>query len=167
MSGQASKLSWGHININVADLNCSIEFYERLGFEMFIPSIPYLGLTAEPGSTTMSAPAAHALGLEAETTGRACIMQLDDGFPKIDLIEITNQEGKSPLTNADLGLVRICLLSENLEEDYALLSAQGVKFITGPQPGKDGLADVAICIDPDGTLIELLQPYLDKWAAFL
>jgi hypothetical protein len=38
-----------------------------------------------------------------------------------------------------------------------------VKFLSAPQPGKDGMADVAICVDPDGTLIELLQVYLDKW----
>lgn len=44
MSDQATKLGWGHINVNVSNLNASIEFYEKLGFEAFIPAIPYLGL---------------------------------------------------------------------------------------------------------------------------
>jgi predicted lactoylglutathione lyase len=29
------KLSWGHININVSDLDTSIFFYEKLGFSLF------------------------------------------------------------------------------------------------------------------------------------
>jgi len=32
-------------------------------------------------------------------------------------------------------------------------------------PGKDGLADVAVCVDPDGTMIELIQVHLHKWSA--
>jgi predicted lactoylglutathione lyase len=47
MSIQAPKFTWGHININVSNLERSIEFYEKLGFEVFIPSIPYLGLKSE------------------------------------------------------------------------------------------------------------------------
>ena len=30
-------LSWGHININVSDLDTSIAFYEKLGFSLLIP----------------------------------------------------------------------------------------------------------------------------------
>ncbi|MFT4721801.1 MAG: hypothetical protein ACI9SB_002980, partial [Candidatus Azotimanducaceae bacterium] len=43
------------------------------------------------------------------------------------------------------------------------LTALGVAFLSPPQPCEDGLADLATCVDPDGTLIELLQVYLDKW----
>jgi catechol 2,3-dioxygenase-like lactoylglutathione lyase family enzyme len=166
MSDEAPKFSWGHININVSNLDHSIEFYQKLGFDVFIPGIPYLGLTAEPGSSSMPETVANALGLSGKTEGRACIMQIDDGFPKIDLTEFNEKKQANPLVNADLGLVRICLVSQDLKEDYARLSAQGVEFISGPQPGKDGMADVATCMDPDGTLIELLQVYLDKWPPF-
>ena len=165
MSDQAPKLGWGHININVSDLDRSIEFYEKLGFTVFIPGIPYLDLTADPSITVVPEPSAQALGLGAETGGRACILQLDDGFPKIDLTEFQSLTQASPPTNADLGLVRLCLISQNLEEDHARLSERGVEFLSTPQPCKDGLADIATCIDPDGTLIELLQVYLDKWPA--
>jgi catechol 2,3-dioxygenase-like lactoylglutathione lyase family enzyme len=169
MSDETPKFAWGHININVSDLDRSIEFYQKLGFDVFIPGIPYLGLTAEPGGSSMPESVANALGLPAQTEGRACIMQIDGGFPKIDLTELTELTDKkqaNPLVNADLGLVRICLVSQDLKEDCARLGAQGVEFISGPQPGKDGMADVATCMDPDGTLIELLQVYLDKWPPF-
>ena len=161
MSDQTPQFAWGHININVSNLDLSIEFYQKLGFEMFIPAIPYLGLSTEAGSMPDSA--AQALGLSPDTRGRACIMQLDNGFPKIDLTEFEDKAQANPLTNADTGLVRLCLISQDLLQDCARLRQQGVEFISEPQPGKDGLADVATCIDPDGTLIELLQVNLEKW----
>lgn len=169
MTDRARQLAWGHININVSNLDRSIEFYEKLGFEMFIPGIPYLGLKTDPGSIAMPEASARALGLPAETSGRACIMQLDNGFPKIDLTEFADptsgEAQRKPLANADLGLVRLCLVSRDLQEDHARLRSAGVDFVSAPQPGKDGLADVATCIDPDGTLIELIQVYLEKWPA--
>jgi catechol 2,3-dioxygenase-like lactoylglutathione lyase family enzyme len=163
MSKATPKFQWGHININVSNLEQAIGFYQKLGFEAFIPAIPYLGLSADPQSSVIPQASAKALGLPGNTRGRACIMQLDNGFPKIDLTELDNIEQTKPLTNHDLGLVRFCLVSQDLQADYVRLAALGVEFLSPPQPCEDGLADLATCVDPDGTLIELLQVYLDKW----
>jgi catechol 2,3-dioxygenase-like lactoylglutathione lyase family enzyme len=81
------KLRWGHININVSNLDSSIEFYEKLGFEVYKPSIPYIGLTVEPKSNSMDEGSRTALGLPEQTSGRACIMQLDKYYPKLDLTQ--------------------------------------------------------------------------------
>jgi predicted enzyme related to lactoylglutathione lyase len=51
----------------------------------------------------------------------------------------------------------------NLEADYKRLIDLGVDFISPPMTAKDGMAEIAVCIDPDGTLIELIQVHLDKW----
>ncbi|MFK8047503.1 MAG: VOC family protein [Halioglobus sp.] len=163
MSIQTPKFTWGHININVSNLERSIEFYEKLGFEIFIPAIPYLGLNREVATPVVPEAAAHALGLSPESVASACIMQLDNGFPKIDLTEFASKTRKKPLTNSDLGLVRICLASQNVRKDYTRLCELGVEFITEPQLGKDGMAEIATCSDPDGTLIELIQVYLERW----
>ena len=160
------RFGWGHININVSNLENAIQFYEKLGFSVFIPGIPYLGLKAH-SVAPIAQDAAAALGLPKETRGRACIMQLDDGFPKIDLTELPELSQQSPLSNADLGVVRICLVSENLQADYEYLTQQGVEFISPPHTCHERLAEVATCKDPDGTLIELLQVYLEKWGPFL
>ena len=80
---------WGHININVADLDISIAFYEALGFELLIPSIPYLGLDAKIASAMPEA-TVKALAVPPGTTGRACIMQLGKGLPKLDLTEFSS-----------------------------------------------------------------------------
>jgi hypothetical protein len=77
---------WGHININVKDLDASVAFYQKLGFEVFLPSIPYLNLSmAERAGVPDEV--CVAMGWPARTSGRACIMQIDAGFPKIDLTD--------------------------------------------------------------------------------
>ena len=163
MTDQALKFAWGHININVSNLERSITFYQKLGFQLFIPAIPYLGLTVQTEPATLQQSSARALGVAKNTRGRACIMQLDDGFPKLDLTEFDAKQQQQPLTNTDLGLVRICLVSQNLKQDYDRLTALGVEFISSPVRDDGCLADVAVCRDPDGTLIELLQVYLENW----
>jgi catechol 2,3-dioxygenase-like lactoylglutathione lyase family enzyme len=163
MASKSPSLSWGHININVRNLDASIGFYQKLGFSMLLPGIPYLGLGAAPGSDGIPESAAIALDIPATSRGRACIMQLDDGFPKLDLTEWSGTKQRDPLGNADLGLVRFCLGSQSLARDYAALMEQGVEFLSAPQPTLDGKADIAVCVDPDGTLIELIELHLDKW----
>ena len=162
----APQFGWWHININVSNLDASIEFYAKLGFQPFVPAVPYLNLNKET-PTEIPAPASEALGLADNTKGRACIMQLDDGFPKIDLTELSVDHQHSPLANADIGVVRLCLISEDLVSAYADLTSQGVEFLSPPATCHDRLADVAVCKDPDGTLIELLQVYLDRWGPYL
>ncbi len=157
---------WGHININVSDLDASIEFYKKLGFTPFVPGVPYLNLNAETAAA-VPADAGGALGLPDGTEGRACIMQLGDTFPKIDLTEFPKGQKSSPLLNDDLGLVRICLMSEDLTSAYDALKNDGVEFVSPPTACHDRLADVAMCKDPDGTLIEILQVYLDRWGPYL
>lgn len=167
MATEKPSFSWGHINVNVANLDRSIAFYKKLGFEVFIPAIPYLALESAQDHKPLPGDAAEALGIQQGTKGRACIMQLDDGFPKLDLTELSGLDQSAPLTNSDRGLVRICLATEDLERDVKRLKADGVEFLSEPKAGHAELADIAVCKDPDGTLIELLQVYLDRWQALL
>lgn len=64
-----------------------MKFDEKLGFEVFIPAIPYLGLTMDSTSNQVDSASRAALGLPENSSGRACIMQLGNGFPKIDLTQ--------------------------------------------------------------------------------
>jgi len=163
MSSTPPSLSWGHININVSNLENAIAFYRKLGFSTLLPGIPYLGLGTSPQAARIPAGAALALNVPETSRGRACIMQLDDGFPKLDLTEWENATQRQPPGNADLGLVRFCMGSQNLERDYARLCEEGVTFLSAPQATLDGKADIAVCVDPDGTLIELIEVHLENW----
>lgn len=156
-------LRWGHININVSDLDTSIAFYEKLGFSVLIPGVPYLGI-GKDSAAEIPAKQSKALDVPAGTMARACIMQLDDGFPKIDLTEYANDSPQAAAANDDLGIVRLCLGTQDLAQDYALLKSNGVEFLSKPTEGVGGLADIAICRDPDGTLIELIELHLEKWS---
>jgi len=100
MADDHASLAWGHINVNVSQLERSVEFYAMLGFTPFMQAIPYLGITADTVSE-IAAAGAHA----------------------------------------------------------------GVQFLTPPQTMAGELAEVAVCTDPDGTLIELIQVHLHKWAS--
>lgn len=167
MTDHAPQLAWGHINVNVRDLVRSVAFYELLGFEVYRDGIPYLGLAADAAAALPDA-CATALGLPAGATGRACIMQLGPGYPKLDLTEFDassfdGAEPRAPLGNADRGVVRLCLGTRDLAATHAHLSGQSVPFLSLPQTGAGGLADIALCTDPDGTLIELIQIHRDKW----
>jgi len=164
MGDDHASLTWGHININVSRLERSVEFYAELGFTPFMQAIPYLGITADTGRE-IAAAGARALGLPAGTRGRGCILQLGHGFPKLDLTEVAGSGPDGPVTNRDLGLVRLCLGSADLARDYQRLTGAGVRFLTPPQTMPGELADVAVCADPDGTLIELIQIDPLNWAA--
>lgn len=166
MTAPKPRFSWGHINVNVSNLDRSIEFYRKLGFEVFIPGIPYLALN-HGSAETVPANSTTALGIPQGTQGRACIMQLDDGFPKLDLTEFNTTGARPPLQNADQGIVRLCLITEDLPAEVARLESEGVEFVSSPQSGHAELADIAVCKDPDGTLIEILQVHLERWAPFL
>ena len=155
-------LRWGHININVSNLDTSISFYEKLGFRQLIPGVPYLGISRD-ADAEIPVEQSKALGVPSGTTARACIMQLDDGFPKLDLTEYAKDSPQAPAVNDDLGIVRLCLGSENLVQDYEQLRDAGVEFLSEPTEGVGGRADIAICRDPDGTLIELIELHLEKW----
>ena len=97
----SNRLRWGHININVANLESPWSSI-KLGFEVFMASIPYLNLSSDL-EAAMPAPTAHALGLSDDTKGRACIMQLHNGLPKLDLTELADAVQHAPLNNSDRG----------------------------------------------------------------
>ena len=158
----SQRFIWGHINVNVADLDLSITFYEKLGFELFRPGIPYLGLE-DKEARSMPEAIAQALAVPLSTKGRACIMQLGEGLPKLDLTEFSNSDIRAPLRNQDHGIVRICLATRDLHAAYLQLAADGVEFLAPPTQCSERMAEVSVCKDPDGTLIELLQVHLDRW----
>ena len=63
----SNRFRWGHININVANLDVAMEFYKKLDFEVFMAGIPYLNLSSDL-EAAMPAPTAHALGWPSKPT---------------------------------------------------------------------------------------------------
>lgn len=158
----SQRFRWGHVNINVSDLDASIGFYAKLGFEVMMPSIPYLNVEAGHWKAVTPA-AAQALGIPGDFQARGCILQLGKGFPKLDLTEFSKTQAREPLHNTDRGIVRLCLASSDLQADHQYLVDAGVTFRSAPTACEQRMADVAVCVDPDGTLIELIQIHAHRW----
>lgn len=158
-------LAWGHVNLNVRDLERSIAFYARLGFAEFMPGIAYLGITRDGPPAEIPEACAIALGLAPGTRANGCILGLPGGFPMLDL---TAYEGGGAIDSAkggSAGWERICLASRSLYADVARLREAGVEFLSEPAADPDGLARIAVCLDPDGHRIELIQIAFERWPA--
>lgn len=162
MEDSTPSLSWGHIVLNVRKLETSVAFYEKLGFEIFVPIIPYKGLTMEDDAAETPPEGESEVIADGYAGGKPCVMGLKGAFPMIDLTEADGREPIPPLLSRDLDPVRICLASHDLKADYAQLESVGVPFLTPPCISEDETAMIAICTDPDGTLIELIQLHLEK-----
>ena len=163
MATDPPSLSWGHVNLNVSDLERSIAFYEQLGFGVFLPGIAYLGITRDGPPTAIPDACASALGLAPGTRASGCILGLPGGFPMLDLTEYEGSAPGEAATGATAGWERICLASQDLDGDVAKLRDAGVRFLTEPAEDPDGLARIAICLDPDGHRIELIQIVFERW----
>lgn len=57
-----------------------------------------------------------------------------------------------------LGPTHAALTVEGLDALHARLSAEGVRFLSRPRTSPDGDVCVAFCSDPDGTMLELVEP---------
>ncbi len=55
------------------------------------------------------------------------------------------------------GLTHVALTVNDLHAMYTQLSANGVVFISPPQPSVDGRALVTFCVGPEGILLELVE----------
>jgi glyoxylase I family protein len=103
------------------------------------------------------------LGLK-DGIGRAAIMQVGDDprGTRLDLIEwkSPSSKGKPYAKLNHLGIARIALFTKNLYETYEELKSKGVRFISEPVVLKTPAGDTpfACFYDPDGTILELIEP---------
>jgi len=137
-----------HININVSNFERSLAFYKRLGFRV----VRDLG---EGGNK------AFERGLQLPNpVGRAALLMLGEHkyATRIDLIEWKSPkaEGKPYPHLHHLGMARLALWTDNLQEMYEQLKAEGTEFFSEPQVMKDGSSFVCFR-DPDGTILEFIQ----------
>jgi len=143
-----------HANINCSDFEQSKNFYQMLGF------VPLMEIDVDVSDPN------EAVGLNMPPYQlHAAPMGLRYGTSEsyvIDLIKWIDPYDPSPpyaLIN-HLGLSRLSLKTTNLDADIALLQAQGVVLYADPvtinRPVEN--SRLVVFTDPDGTLIELVEP---------
>lgn len=143
-----------HININVTNFERSIEFYKMLGFKVV------LDIGEGPNR-------ANDKGLNIpDSRAKAALLALSDDprAARIDLIEWKQPRTEgAPYPNLyHAGAARIALFTKNLEEEHQRLKANGVEMVSEPVTirfaNKAG-ARFFCFKDPDGTFLELIEPF--------
>ena len=141
-----------HTVINVSDLDRSIEFYRKLGFEVLddrrdVKWPEYL---------------AKNFGLRrAQARGVLMVIANDPDGPMLDLLEWSEPKPSfDPSLPEDLRIPQIIALrTANLRTAYEELKDRGIEFtneLLGPF-AESGVLGVVCCKDPDGALIELIE----------
>jgi catechol 2,3-dioxygenase-like lactoylglutathione lyase family enzyme len=143
-----------HVNVNCSNFERSLKFYKMLGFKVAL-DIPAVGsATSDTG---------RGLGLP-NSVARAAIMTLSDDphATRLDLIEWTTprDEAKPYAQLNHLGVARIALFTKGLRGEYQRLKGEGVTFISEPVVIRTGAGTAlfACFYDPDGTILELIEP---------
>lgn len=138
-----------HTVINVTDLDASIAFYKALGFQVLndrrhIEWPDFIG-----GLFGLTKP-----------KGRGVLMNhpMDPDGPMLDLIEWLNPRLPSkPATEVPPRIIAFKV--RNVRSCYEALKSRGVPTLayTEPMPKSLGVVGSFCAVDPDGTLIELIE----------
>ena len=145
-----------HVNVNCSNFERSLRFYQMLGFRVVL-DIPAVTEGAANSDTS------RGLGFP-ESVARAAIMSLNDDphSTRLDLIEWSKprDEAKPYARLNHLGIARIALSTKRLRDEYARLKREGVEFISEPVVIRTGAGTAlfACFYDPDGTVLELIEP---------
>lgn len=140
-----------HVNLNVSDIERSIAFYERIGFQV-------MHVFGDRPEAEVSEGMAFGDG-----RCRGAVMTLGEhprSWTKIELIEWVEPkaEPSEPRGPYSTGVSRIALRTKNLRALVAELEAEGIEF---EQPPRDidivGAKCFALFRDPDGVLLELIE----------
>jgi catechol 2,3-dioxygenase-like lactoylglutathione lyase family enzyme len=146
-----------HVQLNVRDFARSLAFYKALGFEEDhgldskegdYPQPDLREFVREVGADPMDAQVVM-LKLPADPYGH---IELAGWGAK------GTHEGCPPKFNRT-GVVRICLLVDDLDAELAAIRGRGIQVVTGPTTLhiKWGTTRFAFFKDPDGNFIEFLE----------
>ena len=142
-----------HVGINVTDMDASIDFYQRVGFEVVQDK--------EVEDTNL----AKAFMVEGASKLRFAHLRLNDAPDEalLDLIEWRDprSEGRAQSDLVHPGLCRFSILTDDIDREFDRLTADGVEFLHEPQTvlGPDGVSGWKLLFsrDPDGTLFHFVE----------
>ena len=140
-----------HIAINSTDLDRSVAFYERLGFE------------AVSDREVHNEKVKEAFGVP---TGDLRFVHLrlgdDEQATLLDIVQWGGEgtaEGTGTPAQHQRGITRFAVLTDDTERVYRELSDSGVEFATRPTTvmTPEGGWKVALAVDPDGVVIQITE----------
>lgn len=172
-----------HFNVVCSDFDASYDFYtQAVGMKPLTSSDA--GTDAGGGERAPrpghrpgeSAPkpgdakqVAELLGFEGSGEWRGAFLYFGSsrGGAYLDLLEWKDPGPRTERSPRDVGLSRVCIQVDDLEQELARLERHGVPTVTAPKEFVLGVTRVrVVCFrDPDGVLLEYLE-FTDKaWGA--
>ncbi len=143
-----------HVGLTVTDLDRSVAFYRDV-----------LGL-AYQGEMEMSGPETERLFHRAGCRARVAYLNGSETLaaPPVELIQFVGQEVET--RQGDLfctSISEVCFAVEDIDAEYRRLKAAGVAFLSEPETFDStrygfGRSRAVYLRDPDGIILELLQP---------
>ena len=141
-----------HANVCVRDLDRSLKFYQRLGFQVVQGPFELEGKDI-----------GQMLGLE-HVKLRAAFLRLGDapGATMLDMLEFIDpvaNSGPYPSLRS-IGICRLCFKADDILRTYQELKDMGVEFVSPPvvKERPDGQRVTMFCFkDPDGTFLEIID----------
>lgn len=137
-------LGIAHVMIGVSDIDRSIDFYQRFGFEVAM-RIPISGAAFEKGSGIAGAQVEMALLSRPQFT-----LELLQAVPP-EAVDVSDQ---SPWA---VGGHHICLDVDDLPGLYSQLRSEGIRFRGEPAEIEGHPIRFVYMLDPDGITVELME----------
>ena len=141
-----------HTVVNCRDLDESVAFYRKLGFEVL----------NDRRNVTWPDFVAGIFGLK-RANGRGVLMVLptDRDGPMIDLIEWVEPKAAfpDPAQRREVVPRIIAFRTRGVHDAYEALKAKGVRFTQAPHTPTEalGIVGTACCYDPNGNIVELIE----------
>ena len=137
-----------HVSYTVGDVDRSVAFYARLGFE---PVNRY----AEAGPHVD-----RGAGTENADMDIQLLRHAVDGL-MLELIRYIHHPAERAARNSVVGAAHMGFVVADMDSAYAALVADGVEFLSAPNVDQYGEKWVYMR-DPDGIAVELMQPSPDS-----
>lgn len=139
-----------HFNINCTNIERALAFYQLLGFQVILDFRD--GMASQEMADAFGIRTANLKGVH---------LRIGDGADatRIDLLEFTDPApaGQPYPHLYHTGIARMCLKTNNIQQDYQDLSAKGIKFLSEPKRLPGTSVSIVCFKDPDGTFVELLE----------
>lgn len=136
-----------HTGIVVSDMHRSLHFYRDL-----------LGMEVWADFTDNSAYVQNVTAVAGADIWMIKLKAGDSG--SIELLQYRShpQSRPTPKRSCDVGVNHVALQVDDLDALYEKLQAEGIEFHAPPTISSDGGAKVTYCRDPEGVIVELVQP---------
>jgi catechol 2,3-dioxygenase-like lactoylglutathione lyase family enzyme len=140
-----------HIAVNSTDLDRSLAFYTKLGFQV----LQDRSVHNEKVKEAFAVPSSELRFIHLRLGD-------DEEATRLDIVEWGEPgtaAGSGPPPQHQRGLTRFAVLAEDTEAVYAELKADGVEFLTTPTTvmTPEGGWKVCLALDPDGVVVQITE----------